>query len=306
QKVGTGEHGMKADRAQKLLDEACAKVADWKTTPEAATELEAAAKEALGPFLKGIVITRGHLSMFDVDRSRMAAAKASRKADGKAVLDERDESGGGGQAEDNTRRRMVADALRTELKAYAAELRAAAEPSKKSPLAMKSRAERRSAGGPERTVTVVRLQKILDRGLKRVRADVNNSIGDAAIADAVKLYLPMVKDLDVQGLRVTRLDVATTFFKDAQESRAASAAALQAQLDIAGELQNTPGLSQPFVQAVLNRYLGKFTGLDADDRDEMLTMAVTNALADRLQELEIKGGKVLRFTIKAVAPAGGK
>ncbi|MDP3891831.1 hypothetical protein, partial [Nocardioides sp.] len=99
QKVGTGEHGMKADRAQKLLDEACAKVADWKTTPEAATELEAAAKEALGPFLKGIVVNGGRLAMFDVDRAKITAAKASRKADGKAVLDERDESGGGGQAE---------------------------------------------------------------------------------------------------------------------------------------------------------------------------------------------------------------
>jgi hypothetical protein len=288
QKVAGGKNGIKKQVVQERLDKAAKKVAHWKTTPEGSAAFSAAASAALTPFLTKITITDGVIGDFDV--ADMAGAKEQRRTDGKAVLGERDSDDVGTHSEDNARRRMVADALRNPLKRYELELRQANKPGAKKP----------------KKASAVDLQKLIDKGVKQFRADVNNEVGDAAIVDAITLYLPMVTHVDVQGLTIRSLTENSAYYAEARDRRELGLAVQEVTSDIAGELKGVgKGLSQPLVQVIINKYRPKLSGLPAGEADSVLELAVQSGLSDRVEEINIEDGKITEFRLTSPIQIGG-
>jgi hypothetical protein len=284
-KTGHGKNGLKAEQVQARFDRATSKVKEWASSGAADVPMQEAARAALGPMLTTIEIKNGKVTKFISDEAAMTAAKTDRKANGKKRLE-------GGEEDDNTRRRMVADAVRSEFASYAGKVRAASD-----------KAANTAGGVSAVKLDKAKLQAIIDKRTKTVRPDVINAVGDEALVVAAKnAFGPMIKDIEVKGLQITKLEVENNFATIAKAKREGSAAVIQAQADLTAELKTSAQSVKPtlaLVQAVINKHKGKFSGLPADEVDTALTMAVTNALRASIEEIEIVGAKVKKFSLLA-------
>ncbi|WP_372729290.1 hypothetical protein [Nocardioides sp.] len=282
-KTKSGKNGLKKEKVQVRLDQACTKVGDWQRQGGGDRAFEDAARQALGEqLLKKVVVEKGVVTTFTINDAVMTAAKQDRRANGKASLE-------GGAEDDNARRKMIADAVRPGFASYVGELRAAGE---KDPSSAKA------------VPTSTELQKRIDKAVKPIRADINNEAGDRALELAVTDKFPMIESIQIQGLAIRSLEPVSNFAALAKAKRDTGAAVTRAMADLTAELAPIELKSRHVVQTALDKYRIGFQGLDPDEADVMMTAAVTQAFGpghttNPLEELEIEGGRVKKLAFKS-------
>lgn len=270
QKTAGGKEGAKREKVEELLATSFKVAQPWLKTSEGSTAAEGTIRAKLGDWVTSVMVVEGRLVNLQLDAAKMAADKVVRKRDGKSRL--------GGAEEDNTRRKMVADGVRSGFSGYIGELRAAGE---------------KNPASPKAVVQAAQLQKLIDQGVKGIRGDVNNEVGDQALEDGIRQRFPMVTDVRVQGLRVTALKSNTAFFSAAAARNAESAEVRRALDDVVTTLGAAKGTVTPkLVQMVIDRNASAFGALPADERDSIIAVALGKALGDRAQGFQVVGGKV--------------
>jgi hypothetical protein len=238
--------------------------------------------------LTSIGISMGNVVSFDAPARIAAEEKRTRKQNGKARLD--------GEEDDNTRRRMVSDAVDGEFATYAEQVRASAE--------------KALAGKPAKVkLERGKLQSIIDKRIKMIRADVVNEVGDEALASTAQAkFGSMLKSISIVNSQIVMFEPEPNFAAIAKAKRDASAQVLRAQQDLVADLKayaaeaakmgRQPSKSQ--VQAILTKHKPKFSG-DGDEADTLMTGAVVNAFGERVRAVTIVGG-VLHFFLLSVVP----
>lgn len=288
-KTKGGKSGIKREEVENRLAKATAKVRAWAASGEADETIKTIATDALKPLLGSIDISMGSVVSFDAPKEIAAREKANRKENGKARL--------GGEEDNNTRRRMVSDAVGGEFATYAAQVRESAEQAMK--------------GKPAKVkLEKGKLQSIIDKRIKLIRADVVNAVGDEALVTAAQdKFGPMLKSITVEQTKIGTMEPEPNFAAIAKARRDESAQVLRAQSDLVADLKTYAGESvklgqQPsksVVQAILSKHKGKFGAVDDDELDTLLSGAVANAFGERLRGVTIVGG-VLHFFLLSVVP----
>ncbi len=286
-KTKGGASGIKRAEVEARILRATEKVRPWVQGGEADETIKEIATEALKPMLAAINISMGNVVSFDAPAKVAAEEKRNRKELGKALL--------GGEEDDNTRRRMVSNAVGGEFATYAAQVREAAE---------------KALTGKPAKVKLERgkLQSIIDKRVKTIRADIVNEVGDEALVTAAQdKFGPMLKSIAVVKSQIVMFEPEPNFAVVAKAKRDSSAQILQAQADLVADLKTygteaskmgrQPSKSQ--VQAIIDKHKGKFSAVDEDEADLLLTGAVTNAFSDRVRGVTIVGG-VLHFFLLSV------
>ncbi|MEO9322740.1 hypothetical protein ABFT23_04565 [Nocardioides sp. C4-1] len=272
-KTAKGTNGLKPVKVQGLLDTALKTEAAWKTSGDADAALMGAATTSLGESLKGVSIVNGVVKMFDFDNAGLAEDKKFRKENGTARL--------GGEEDDNQRRSMVTAGVRGPLKALCDSFRAAAE---KDPTARLDKSK---------------LQGILDKGVKGIRADANTPAGNEALEDALKLYLPMIKDVTVENLQITTLVVNEGMWvgKAAQKTSDTARAAIKSELK-----KKKGSMTAALANEIIAKHKAKLSSLPADELDMVLQLDIVEALLAVLQSndpVTVSGGTVTKLLLKA-------
>ncbi|MEO9110941.1 MAG: hypothetical protein ABI368_12050, partial [Jatrophihabitantaceae bacterium] len=186
-KTKGGKSGIKREEVESRIQKATEKVGPWVQSGEADETIKGIATEALKPMLSSIGISMGRVVSFDAPKAIAATEKANRKENGKARL--------GGEEEDNTRRRMISEAVGSEFATYAAQIRESAEQATKGKPA-KVKLERG------------KLQSIIDKRIKIIRADVVNEVGDEAlVTTAQDKFGSMLKSIGIVKSKITMLDI---------------------------------------------------------------------------------------------------
>jgi hypothetical protein len=273
QKTAKGAMGLKPSKVQELLDTALKSEVAWKTSGDADAALVGAAKTSLGESLKDVTITNGVVKMFDFDNAVLAKEKQFRQENGVARL--------GGEEDDNQRRSMVTAGVRGPLKALCDSFRAAAE---KDPAARLDKSK---------------LQGILDKGVKSIRADANTPAGNEALEDALKLYLPMIKFVKVENLQITALAVNEAMWA----GKAGEKATGTAKAAIASELKKKKGsMTAALATEIIAKHKAKLSSVPADELDMVLQMTVVDALLPVLENndpVTVSSGTVTKLLLKA-------
>ncbi|MDT4899077.1 MAG: hypothetical protein QOJ78_7 [Pseudonocardiales bacterium] len=288
-KTKGGAAGIKREEVESRILKATEKVRPWVQTGEADETIKQVASDALQPLLKSIGISLGNVVSFDAPARIAADEKRNRKENGRARL--------GGDEDDNTRRRMVSDAVGGEFATYAERVRAAAE---------------KALAGKPATVKLERgkLQSIIDKRIKLIRADIVNEVGDEALVLAAQdKFGSMLKSISIVKSQIVLFDPEPNFATIAKAKRDTSAQVTRAQSDLIADLKTyaaeatkagrQPGKSD--VQALINKHKSKFSGVDEDEADLLLTGAVVNAFGERIRSVKIHGG-VLHFFLLSVVP----
>jgi hypothetical protein len=288
-KTKGGKTGIKREEVESRILKSTEKVRAWAQSGDADETIKDVATEALKPMLASIGISMGNVVHFDAPKTVAAEEKRNRKENGKARL--------GGDEDDNTRRRMVSDAVGGEFATYAEQVRDAAE--------------KALAGKPAKVkLERGKLQSIINKRIKTIRADVVNEVGDEAIVTAAQdKFGPMLKNISVVNSQIVMFEPEPNFANIAKAKRDGSAQVLRAQADLIADLKTygaeatkagrQPSKSQ--VQAIINKHKAKFAGVDADELDTLLTGAVANAFGQQVRGVTIVGG-VLGFFLLSVVP----
>ncbi len=266
------------------------KVRPWAVSGEADETIKEVATDALKPMLASIGISMGAVVSFDAPKAIADKMKADRKTNGKARLE------GEGDADDNTRRSMVVNAVGAEFGTYAAQVRESAE--------------KAMTGKPAKVkLEQAKLQAIIDKRIKPIRADVLNSVGDEALVTAAgDKFGPMLKSITVKDLKIATFEPEPNFATIAKAKRDESAQVLRAQADLAADLKTYAAESakagrQPtksVVQAIISKHAAKFGALDAEEIDLLMVGAVANGLGTQLKDVKIEGGVLTEFELAAV------
>lgn len=272
QKTAKGNHGLKQTRVQTMLDTALKSEPAWKASGEADAALRGAAEQALGDDLKGIGITKGVVETFNYDNAKLADDKADLKENGAASL--------GGEEDDNQRRSLVTAAVRGPLKALCDSFRTQSEED------------------PTARLDLARLQVILDKGVKDIRADANTPAGNEALEEALKLYLPMITFVKVDGLKITGLRVNNVAFAD----KADKAATGKARAAIGKALKAKKGsMTLALANEIIAKHKAKLATLPADELDMVLQIEIVSALGpllDATDPVTVAAGVVTKLALK--------
>lgn len=284
-KTKGGANGIKLTEVQSRIAKATAKVRPWVQKGEADETIKTIALDALKPMLQSIDISMGEVVSFDAPAAVARQEKQDRKENGKARL--------GGEEDDNTRRRMISDAVGGEFATYAAQVR--------------SSAEKALQGKPAKVkLERAKLQSIIDKRIKVVRADVVNDVGDEAIiTTAQDKFGPMLKSIDVSRSRIVSFEAEPNFAAVAKAKRDTSAQVRRAQTDLTADLKSyakevgdagqQPQLA--FVRRIIAMHKGAFSVVDQDEADTLMTMALENAFGSQVAMFSIKDGKLESFVL---------
>jgi hypothetical protein len=171
-------------------------------------------------------------------------------------------------------------------------------------------AEKALAGKPAKVkLERGKLQTIINKGIKTIRADVVNEVGDEAIVTAAQdKFGAMLKNISVVKSQIVMFEPEPNFANIAKAKRDGSAQVLRAQADLIADLKTygaevtksgrQPSKSQ--VQAIINKHKTRFAGVDADELDTLLAGAVSNAFGPRIRDIKIVGGAVGSFELAVV------
>ncbi len=276
-KTKRGANGIKREMVQERIDKATAEVRDWVTGGEADYALTIAAHEALQPMLHSIDIVNGEIKTFDAPQATAEQVKKHRSENGKARL--------GGDEDDNQRRRMVTVAVYPGLSSYAGQIRAAAEKAK-------------PGQAPAIVPTKDRLQGIISAGVKKIRADVVNEVGGAAVTDAVHTVfrmdstIPLLKDVTIDSnLVVTELvpndQLADQFAaqrSSAQVGEVVRTVALGLRDDVRQAVTTAQSdgrvPTQSELQTLVTKYYPQLSGLEPEEADEVIHTALITGLGE--------------------------
>ncbi|MEO9139107.1 MAG: hypothetical protein ABI345_08575 [Jatrophihabitans sp.] len=284
-KTAGGKNGIKLVEVQSKILKATEKVRPWVQQGEADETIKTIAIDALAPMLKHIDISMGQVVAFDAPAAIATQEKQNREENGKARL--------GGDEDDNTRRRMIYDAVGGEFSTYAAQVRSSAE---------------KALLGTPATVKLERgkLQSIIDKRIKTVRADVVNEVGDEAIVTTAEdKFGPMLKSIAVVQSRIVSLEPESNFAAIAKAKRDGSAQVVRAQTDLTADLKsyaNEVGeageqLMLVNVRRIIAMHKGAFSVVDQGEADTLMTMAVENAFGTQVSSFSIKDGALESFVL---------
>ncbi len=272
-KSSKGAVGLKQAKVQALLDSALKSEQAWKTSGQADAALAGAARKALGDDLSGITITKGVVETFNYDNAKLGAEKEFKKEYGTAKLE-------GGEEDDNQRRSLVTAAVRAPLKAVCDQFRSQAEQD------------------PTARLDKAKLQVILDKGVKKVRADANTPAGNEALEDALQLYLPMITFVKVESLTITGLGVNDAYFA----GRAEKVVSDKARETIKSALKkNGKKMTIAMANEVVAKHRAAITSVPADELDMVLQIDITTALSGLLEPndpVSVTGGVVTKLNLK--------
>lgn len=300
-KTVKGANGIKADEVQKRIDQAMAKVSDWVASGDADHALTLTATRALAPMIHVIDIVNGKLTTFDAPSTTAQQVKQFRAENGKARLSEGDE-------DDNKRRQLVAANVSPGLITYAKQVRDAAE--KATP-----------GKAPKVMLTKEGLQKVIDGGIRKIRADVVNDVAagelTAQILDAfgADRTIPLIKGVVIDKATVVSVTPNDQLVQQLAAQRAAqqvSSAVQRVMEQLSGEVRaavttagtngRVPTLAE--LATLVAKYRPQLAGLDPDEADEVLETAVRLGAGDTARAVVVHDGELKRCWLTARPTAG--
>lgn len=269
------------------------------------TALTEVINESLGGLFT-VTVVKGVLDPSRVSQGTDAAVFAEQHRQEHATLK-------GGQEQDNARRRIIADALRKPFGSYSAEVRTAVSET--------------ASGSTKVKITAVekaRMQEIIDKGLKGVRADVKNDVGDEALTDAAVGHfgikddgrsgpgVALLKKFRSQGLKIAEFE-AVPVAEAAKRAKTSVAAEKKAQdtleRALRKDVKDMPGYTP--TATILNYTIRESGVADVSniDLDTVIRLAVGAVWSGELEAFDVADGAVTEFRfrrIEVTARGGGQ